>query len=1456
MEPPLWNIITPSQYEWERRALDFIRTGLPNHEPYRAWSNFEFQTSDGAIYEVDLLVLTKQGFWLVEIKSWPGRITGDVAAWNRTYDGKTITEDNPVLLANRKSKALVSLLKSQPAARGIRLPWMEALVFLSADDLQCELTGTARNRVLLKDRQDSDSSAEGQGILAALLNRQGPGIESENRSLIDIKVAKSLSRAMEQAGIRPSQKSRRVGDYILGELLADGPGYQDRLAKHASFENVFCRVRQYTVAQAESEEERQRRKRAAAREFQIIQSLNHPNILPVQDYKEHELGPALLFKYLDPQAIRFDHYLATRCHRLTSEQRLKLLRQIADAIRYAHRRRIVHRSLSPQSILLMKEDGNRPKADREARDDRSMVEEPSLQINDPSHYYVQVYNWQVGVRDNSTVSGRITNVEDLVESQSFVYMAPEAIADQRLVTEASDIFSLGAIAYHLFASRPPATSPSELARILREKKGLSLSAVVDGVGPKLEEMIQWCTHPDVNNRVGSIEDFLSLLDDVEDELTAPEETFVVDPLLAKRGDRLEGGYIVEKELGQGATAKALLVTKEDQQLVLKIALADDDNARLHDEAEALRKIQSEFIVAIYDELQMAGRTVLVLQKAGDETLAGLLRKEGVPGLELLGRYGDDLLSAVASIERHGITHRDIKPDNIGIRSLTKQRNQLILFDFSLTGAPLENIRVGTPGYIDPFLPNRKPLRWDLAAERYSTAVTLHEMASGFGVLPVWGDGKSDPAVTDGQLNLDAEKFDASIREGLVKFFHTALHRDPQKRFDNAEEMKWAWQQVFKEAEQRKVRTPSGKEVDLSVTLDQVDLKTPIASLGLSTRARNALERANILTVRDLLLTPIFQLHTMRGVGNQTRREITEFVAELRERFPDVKDEGPKRKDESDHPDDQPASLESLMQRVFGARAPKRDEEWKIRQTLLGAATSQFSGFSDDSNPEAENRKPKTETLTWPSQTDVATALKLHPVKISQVLSADRKRWAKEASLNTLRGELCDEILRLGGMMTIPESTEFLLLRCPPIDTLDTAKQQQMASSIARALVETETSLAEPRFQLRRIAGKTLIACSRDLAVYAEKLGQMADSLAQADPLLPPLRVFQELFDVPQPSAPEGCQPLNNERLLRLAAAMSNSAAVSAKQELYPRGMAAERALRLGIGALTGLGLGDNEGGFSISQIRSRVESRYPEAQPLPERPELDAMLERVGLNVRWNAETTTYHRREVAATFTSGSSIPRRHTTAHSTRQVEVTPDMASARQFEERLQRAYDEGGFLVLMVRPSRMRACEANLLRRFDLERVSFDSLLFDTLRSEAQELDVAWQVVEQADGSGTGNQDWKNLLHLVSMAQPKMEQELLSREEHLLLVHPGLIARYDMMSLLETLRDRVGHDAKCPGVWVLVATDEQNDMPFLDDAEIPLISPGQRAKVSEAWIDNLHRGRVKDEGGRMNDKEQVK
>ncbi len=58
MQSPRWTEITPSQYPWERDALAFLRQRLPDHEPYRVWSNFEFIAGDGSINEVDALVLT------------------------------------------------------------------------------------------------------------------------------------------------------------------------------------------------------------------------------------------------------------------------------------------------------------------------------------------------------------------------------------------------------------------------------------------------------------------------------------------------------------------------------------------------------------------------------------------------------------------------------------------------------------------------------------------------------------------------------------------------------------------------------------------------------------------------------------------------------------------------------------------------------------------------------------------------------------------------------------------------------------------------------------------------------------------------------------------------------------------------------------------------------------------------------------------------------------------------------------------------------------------------------------------------------------------------------------------------------------------------------------------------------------------------------------------------------
>ena len=127
-------------------------------------------------------------------------ISGDAGTWTRTHEGRTISEDNPVLLANRKAKALSSLLKAQQAVKKVRVPWLDALVFLSADNLQCELSGPAANRVVLKDLPAEESRPGRKGVSCGPdESRRARPVDPDCRSLIDNKVAKALAWAIEQA---------------------------------------------------------------------------------------------------------------------------------------------------------------------------------------------------------------------------------------------------------------------------------------------------------------------------------------------------------------------------------------------------------------------------------------------------------------------------------------------------------------------------------------------------------------------------------------------------------------------------------------------------------------------------------------------------------------------------------------------------------------------------------------------------------------------------------------------------------------------------------------------------------------------------------------------------------------------------------------------------------------------------------------------------------------------------------------------------------------------------------------------------------------------------------------------------------------------------------------------------------------------------------------------------------
>ncbi len=209
-----------------------------------------------------------------------------------------------------------------------------------------------------------------------------------------------------------------------------------------------------------------------------------------------------------------------------------------------------------------------------------------------------------------------------------------------------------------------------------------------------------------------------------------------------------------------------------------MALGGEADPRLRDEARMLAGLRHPGVVQLFDEVELAGRPVLVEALAG-QSVAGrrvvaTLRRNGTPGIEFLQRWGADLLDALRYLEREGRSHRDIKPDNLGVTEVGANREQhLVLFDFSLAAAPSSDI-LGRYAAVPRALPGRShdPGQWDLAAERYAAAVTLYEMATG--ETPRWGDGRSDPAFTTAEVTLDPLLFDPAVRDPLEPFFARAL----------------------------------------------------------------------------------------------------------------------------------------------------------------------------------------------------------------------------------------------------------------------------------------------------------------------------------------------------------------------------------------------------------------------------------------------------------------------------------------------------------------------------------------------------------------------------------------------------------------------------------------------------------------------------------------------------------
>jgi TolB-like protein/Tfp pilus assembly protein PilF/tRNA A-37 threonylcarbamoyl transferase component Bud32 len=219
------------------------------------------------------------------------------------------------------------------------------------------------------------------------------------------------------AGFEPSRIGEHIGPYRLVRELGGGGMGAAYLAVRADAE--------YEKAVAIKVIKRGMDTEAVLRRFrherQILANLDHPNIARLLDGGTTSDGlPYFVMEYVEGVAI--DRYCDD--HQLTTAERVKIFRQVCDAVRHAHAHRVIHRDLKPGNILVTA--GGVPKlldfgiskvltADREA------------------------------VNTEPTAFARVMTPE---------YASPEQVRGES-ITEASDVYSLGVLLYELLAGQRP-----------------------------------------------------------------------------------------------------------------------------------------------------------------------------------------------------------------------------------------------------------------------------------------------------------------------------------------------------------------------------------------------------------------------------------------------------------------------------------------------------------------------------------------------------------------------------------------------------------------------------------------------------------------------------------------------------------------------------------------------------------------------------------------------------------------------------------------------------------------------------------------------------------------------------------------------------------------------------------------------------------------------------------------
>lgn len=1361
---PHWKVMGPPATAEEAAALEAFREVLPDDGRTTAWVNLTFIDTNNRTAEVDVLLLTPVGLFCVELKGWHGTITGNSQRWYQP--GKT--HPNPFLVTDRKAKRLASLLKTYATNQQMErnLPWVNALVVLHGQGSTFAVDPSGRAGVLKLDGYEVKSNPPLQRLSEFLATPPANPHDS-----IDPQRANLVRRLCDKADFRPTPKTRMVGDYAVAESdpVAEGVDWQDVVVTHPNVPKLKQRLRLYDVPPKAAASERKRIEQLAQREFQLTYGIKHDGIAVPQQLLTTDDGPALLFEYQDAERP-LDAFLADEGAALTLDDRVAMVEQLGDILRYAHNRHLFHRALSPQRVWV------RPTADG-----------PRLEVRD--WYSAQKDRETASTTRWTVISRGVTDLMGVAAHQDLVWLAPEARQSVSEVPGAPlDVFGFGALAFLILTGKPPATTIAEVQEVQQQAGRFDPRAVTAALPDTLADVIGDLTAVDESERPASVEDALTFVRMAWDEVRRPDGEAppeeVEDPLDAQTGDMIGSRFLVVGKRGEGSSGVALAVLDDDagddRELILKIARDDAAGRRLDVEAEVLAELEHPRVVRLVESLELGGRRVLLMSDAGKETLATRLAKEGQSTLEQLQRWGTDLLEAMSYlVDVEGVFHRDIKPANLGIAPDPGYRKpHLTLFDFSLAREPLEATGSGTPGYLDPYLGKGRRNRYDRAAELWAVSVTLFEMATG--VLPWWPNGASMPAKPTDRAVVEPTSFDPAVAAPLTALFRKALAPDAKDRFGNVEDLLRAWTEAFAglalDEDARK------KDDELA---SRATLETPLEQSGLSAQALSALRRLDgVVTVGDVLGVHPVKINGIRGLGETYRKEIQARIGQWRTAL---------RPTEPVAGVAVALGVDRLVSNLL-EMLPTADEP--LARALLGL----------------------TGGPAWPTAAEVAADAQTTRERITSMVDDAAAAWSKHEPFLAARDELTSIVQDAGRVMTVPEAAAALVtLRG---STLDGEARTSHGTALVRAIVEFDARDTDSVFVLRRRAGAKadLLALSESAAAtdagdvsppadllteLAAELGATADELVTGG-VITASTAIGGLRGVVEELDGAGQWQVSDTRVLRLAAAASQTAALSGFQELYPKDLPIAAALEH---AMRG------KPGRAISQaaVRRTLSARFPHlTEPLPASSDkLDALMRDLYPDL---VNRHGVYEPKSTALFTTGSV---------QTTQFSPTPAAEITRKLDDALARH----SALTLTVPPRRYTAAVRALSTTFDIDVLDVAELVVTVTKEQIEKAGGMWSGLLGYDALDRDSKQWKALQGVVQRSVEPAWAERLASPRPLLLTNAGPLVRYGMTSLLATMLDT--GTSRPAARWLLVAKPGDARAPLLDGRSVPLGPSG--------WID---------------------